>query len=313
MRNILILNFLITILFLQFNQTRANFSNEIIAKVNNEIITKFDLENEIKTIMILNNLEMNRENVLKNKNIAMNSLIRKLIKKSEIKKFDIKDYDDKKLNGYIDNLTNERNISKKEFVNLFKQYGVNYSKFIDNIKIEFLWNSLIVKLYKKQIIINPVEIDNEIEKIINNQDKQIMYKLSQLEIPVTEDIAVIIEKIKMKIKNDKFEEAITEFSIAPSAADRGSLGWINKNNLSENIINSLEKINISETTEPIKTTNSVTFLRIDDIKTNKVDLDNLENIKNKIILEKQNEKLNLFSRSHFSKLETSSLIEKNEK
>ena len=59
--------FLIIILSLK-NISYASVQNKILVNVgNNQIITSYELKNRIKTILILNNKELNQENVNKTK------------------------------------------------------------------------------------------------------------------------------------------------------------------------------------------------------------------------------------------------------
>ena len=64
--------FLIIILSLK-NISYASVQNKILVNVgNNQIITSYELKNRIKTILILNNKELNQENVNKTKKEALN-------------------------------------------------------------------------------------------------------------------------------------------------------------------------------------------------------------------------------------------------
>ena len=87
MKNILIYLWIFFIFSLQ-NQNFSYASTEIkiISKINNEIITNFDVEKEYDYLIALNNelREIPKKEALK---VAKNSLIREKIKTSEIKKF----------------------------------------------------------------------------------------------------------------------------------------------------------------------------------------------------------------------------------
>ena len=79
--------FLIIILIYNFNSININ-SKEIIiiSKINNEIITNVDLENQIKYLLIINNniKNLSRKDLIE---LSKNSLIREILKKKEINKF----------------------------------------------------------------------------------------------------------------------------------------------------------------------------------------------------------------------------------
>ena len=91
MRNKLYIKIIsIFLIFFYSNVANAEIKNKIIAKVGKEIITSFDLENRIRTIIYLNGFEFNQENINNTKNAAIKSLIQKSIKQSELKRFKVK-------------------------------------------------------------------------------------------------------------------------------------------------------------------------------------------------------------------------------
>ena len=63
--------------------------NKIIAKVNNEIITSYDLKNKIKTTLILSNEIINQDNIDRTKKLILKSLIDLKVKKDELKKYEM--------------------------------------------------------------------------------------------------------------------------------------------------------------------------------------------------------------------------------
>ena len=65
-----------------------SIENKIIAKVNNEIITSYELKNKIKTTLILSNEIINQDNIDRTKKLILKSLIDLKVKKDELKKYE---------------------------------------------------------------------------------------------------------------------------------------------------------------------------------------------------------------------------------
>ena len=76
-------------IFLNYNPILASIKEEILITVDNEIITSYDLKNQIRTIIILSNKEVNQDNINQIKKSATSNLINLSIKKIEVEKFDI--------------------------------------------------------------------------------------------------------------------------------------------------------------------------------------------------------------------------------
>ena len=241
----------------------AQTSNTIIAKVDNQIITSTDLENEIKTILLINNIKLTNENFSSSKNLAINSLIRRSIKKSEIERFETTRYSSGDLKNYIEQISKNLNVSKTILKNLFSHNNLDYDLFVEGVKIDLIWNSLIFQLYAKQININTIEVENELKKRMELQVQK-TFKIAEIEFKNTENIKKIIQDISRLNNENKFEEAVKKYSISPSAVQKGNLGWIDSSNLNKIYNKRLRSIQVGKITAPIITANKIVILKLID-------------------------------------------------
>ncbi len=177
--NFLIYIFYILIYNFIFLNLQAKIINNIIVKVGGGIITSIDIENEIMTNLILNKEEISQQNIDKIKNASIKKLINKLIKKGEIDKFNIKGYDKNDLQKYIEFVSKSLNLPSNELKNFFEQKNINYDTFLENHKIELLWNTLIYEIYRNQLNINIIEVENEIKKIKENKSEEELKKFNE--------------------------------------------------------------------------------------------------------------------------------------
>ena len=160
-----------------FLNLQSQINNIIIVKVGESLITSLDVENEIITNLIIKKQEINQTSVNNNKKYAVKNLINKSIKKSEINKYEIKDYNEQDLKNYVQNIAKELNTDSKGLKNIFKQSNIDYEVFLENYKIELLWNTLIFQYYKNQTNINTVDLENEIEKVKDNKTEEEVKKI----------------------------------------------------------------------------------------------------------------------------------------
>ncbi len=307
MKKIFIITFLF---FFNFCSIQSEINNSIILKINNDIVTKIDLNNEIKAILILRNQEFTKENVINNQKLAYQSLIRKVIKQNELNKYEVNDYDQESFISYLNNLYTSRNLSQEEFKILLKKNNLSFEKILNDLKIEFKWNSLIYNLYKNELNLNKFEIENEVTNQIKNFSKIRKYKLSEIEVGLSADTDIIIESAYKELKKNGFLSAVKKFSISPSALQNGSLGWVNEKQMSPQILNEISKMNVGDISSPIRRSDSITIFRLDDMQL--IENKNIDKIKlkEKVISDLKNRKLEFFSRSHFNKLKSTSLIRK---
>ena len=99
-------NFFFFILLSFFKNSSANIEDKIVAKIGNEIVTNYDIVNEINTILALTNKPADKKEFAKLQNIAFLSIKKRLIKENEIKRYKIKKYNKVDVNNYILGLEN---------------------------------------------------------------------------------------------------------------------------------------------------------------------------------------------------------------
>ena len=298
------------LIFLFFNNSaNAKFQNNIIVKIENEIITNFEIKNKILSTLILSNQEINQKNINNIKSKALDSLTQLTLKKIELSKYNISD-DLNQINRYLNSISsNDINSLKLKF----EKNNVEFDLFIEEIKIELKWQKFIYEVYSKKINIDEVSLDGEIKKILKDKVDITEYRVSEIEVErkLNQSSRDVILNIQKKINQIGFENTALNYSVATSSSNKGDLGWINSNSLSKKIFNVLSQMNINDISEPIEKQNVIVFLKLTDKRKIKAENINVNELKKKLITQKKNELFNLYSRSHLSKLKNKSLIEYN--
>tara|TARA_Y100001958_G_C21209775_1_gene535620 strand:- start:695 stop:1618 length:924 start_codon:yes stop_codon:yes gene_type:complete len=305
MKNLFFTTYLLLLLTF-FENTKAAINNKIALKIENKIITQYEIKNKILRSLILSEQEINQKNIDALKKKSLNSLIQLTLKRIELEKYNFK-ADNLQLNKYLQSISSNNVDGLKQ---KFKNNNLDFNLFKEEIVTELKWQRLIYEIYSKKILINESVIDIELKNIIANKAFIEEYHLSEIEIEIeNRDInqAQLIEILE-KIKNEGFEVAALKYSISDSAQNKGDIGWINSNSLSDDIYNKISKLKSGEISDPIKRQSSFLILKVNDKR--KLDSDiNEKELKASLINQKKNELFNLYSRSHLSKLKNTSLIE----
>ena len=171
----------------------------------------------------------------------------------------------------------------------------------EKISIESLWNQLIYEKFSTKVKINKEELKKQINE--NNNLKSKSYLLSEIvfNIENNNDLETKVKMIKNNIKKIGFKNTALTLSTSDSSTFGGQLGWVNEESLNKKIKNSLTKLKIGETTEPIFSSNGFLMLKIDEIKFTKKNY-NLEKELEKLTNFKVNEQLNQYSNNYFNKI-----------
>lgn len=288
--------------FLFMTECLFAYENKIILKVDNEIITNYDIEKEYRYLSTLNK---NIANLDKKKvfEVSKNSLVKEKIKKIEILRNinEIK-LDDKYINQIIKNIYLRIGIANlEEFQKYLRINKVDYDEVVNKISIEALWNDLIYVKYNKKININERELRDQLVKINNKKIK--IFDLSEIffEVIETKDFEEIKKAIYDNISEIGFENTAQQFSISDSSKIGGKIGLIEENKLSKKIKNELKNMKIGQISRPIAMPGGFLILKVNKIEETKNDFD-MELEFNKILKFKINEQLNQFSNIYFSKI-----------
>ena len=284
----------------------AKTSNKILLKVENEIITNYEVKDKILRTLYLTNQEINQYNINKLKKRSLDSIVQLKIKKIELLKYNL-NLDQIQLTNYLNRISNNNILGFQE--NFIKN-KLSYDLFLDEVKTELKWKKLIYEIYSKKISFNEDSINDELEEIIKNNKKIEEVNISEIEIMVNQqsDETSIIE-IQNEIKEIGFENAALKYSISPSASQKGNLGWLNVKTLSNQIYDVIYKMQPGEISEPIKKQNSILFLKINDRRASETNKLNVSELRKNLLNQRKNELFNLYSQSHISKLKNSILIE----
>ena len=295
-----------------FDNAFSNIEDRIIAKVDNEIITNFDLVNEVNTILALTNRPANNNEFGKLQNLAFASLKKRIIKETEINRYKISKFNKADINTYIQSLeTNlgliQQNISLKDH---FKRYGANYDNYLEGVIVNFKWNSMIYTLYRKQLDVDEELIKSELNKQIQEENKIEEYNLSEIVLENWDQIK--LNEVKKSIQENGFVKTATLYSDSISSTKGGSIGWVVSKSISSNYLEEILKLKKTQISKPIKVNNNIVIIKLNDKRILNQNNLNLVEIEKKIIRQKKEEKLNIFSDSHYLNLEKKTYIEINE-
>jgi len=292
----------LTLVFFIINNQTFSYENKILFKVNQEIITSIDIENEYRYLIALNK---NMRNLSKNQifEISKKSILREKIKKIEISNnFKDPKVPDEYLDFLIKNIYQNIDLkNKNEFNEFLKINDINYQYVKKKIEIEALWNELIMLKFKSKIKIN----EDELRKNILSREKNVTrsYLLSEILFEITNSNELTNEYLKIKNTIDEkgFDNAALSHSVSNTASVGGKIGWINESSLNKKLKSIISKKKENQITEPIAVAGGFLILKINQIKEIKNDL-NLEEEVQKMINLKMNDQLSQFSIIYFNKV-----------
>ena len=287
--------------FFIFNSSSNSIENKIIFKIENQIITSLDINNEYKYLLALNPgiKSSNKDDIIR---LAKRSILQERIKKIEIEKnFNNPILPQTFLEKILENIYSKIGLSSLDD---FKKYLINNNIDFENVKnklkIEALWNELILIKFSSKVKINEKELK---EKIIKNNKFLKSYLLSEIsfEISNLKELDNRFQEISKTINNKGFDFAALKYSVSPSSSLGGKLDWINENSLNKTVRNAINNLEINDFTKPINVPGGFLILKINDIKNTEIEIDVDKELKKLEYYEKNNQ-LNQYSKIYFNKI-----------
>ena len=155
-------------------------------KINNEIITTFDVEQEMNYLLALNPQLKKLENK-ELKILAKRSIIKEKIREIEILKYNELKIENFQFEKIHYNLIRSLDFSSQdEFMNYLMNFNVSID-YLKKILIENEWKSLIYAKYIDSIKINKVKLNEKLDSISKNKSL-LEYNLSEIVFKKENDI-----------------------------------------------------------------------------------------------------------------------------
>ena len=277
-------------------------------KIDNEIVTSHDIEQEINYLKALNPglKQINKDELLV---VAKRSIIKEFIKKKEIEKYKKLNLENPQINNVLGNLIKNLNLqNENELENYLNSFNFSIEELKRKIEIENEWKNLIYSKYIKTVKINKKELIEKIEK--SRSEKFLLeYNLSEIVFTNTADVSLdqLFENVQESIRENGFENTANLYSISESSKIGGKIGWIKKNNLSDIINKSLKNLNVNEYSSPLKINNNYFIFKINDIRKIEIEIDKKKEL-DKMIFVETSKQLDKFSNIFYNKIKLNSEI-----
>ncbi len=287
---------------IKLKKIKTSIKDGLYATVGNKAITRSDIMNEIKSILILNNMSYSEENKQELQRMAVKAVIKRNIKQIEIDKKNFLKFNQNDLSYNLERLAKNAGMGLEAFKDVCESNGLDFSVIENQLKTELLWNSLIFYQYGNKITIDIDEINNQL-RLNKNKNEFTEYLISEIIVKaVTKDkLESLVNEIKKKIEIEGFKNTAMKLSISESSINGGDLGWLSENKLAEKFRSILAATPLGGISKAILVNENILIFQVRDKRIIEKEI-NLEELKNQLVDSEKTKMLNMYSRSHFENL-----------
>ena len=301
MKNLKFTIIIFTLIF--FNIDLHASSIKIITKVQDEIITNLDIENEKQYLLFLNP-KLEKLNEKKIKSIAKDSLITEIIKKKEVEKFYNLNNKDNLLNNIEKRFIKNKNLnSKSELIKILEIKNLKYNNIKMKFLIEALWNQLIYNKYSNNLRVDENDLRQNLINQYKVKEKKYEYNLSEIlfTAKINESINETLDKLNKSIGEIGFENTANIFSISNTSKNGGLIGWVNELQISKKIQINIKKLKKNEVSMPIKIGTGYLLIKLNDKREFSQEI-NIDSQVKELVKKETNRQLNTFSVMYFKRI-----------
>ena len=283
-------------------QVKTTLKDGLYATVGNKAITRLDIMNEIKSILIINNMTYSDDTRQELQQMAVKAVVKRNIKEIEIDKYDFLQFSQTDLNFHLNRIAKNANMDLATLKKTCIANGLEFSILEDQMKVELMWNSLIFQIYRNKISVDLDEIDKQL-KLNQNKKEFNEYLISEIVIKAVEKdkLESMIKDIKRRIEIEGFKNVAMKLSISESAVSGGDLGWLNENKIAKKFRSILSNTPVGDLTKAILLNENILIFKVRDKRKIEREI-NLEELKNQLVESEKTKMLNMYSRSHYDNL-----------
>ena len=258
----------LTLVFSTNNSSMSQDIQAISAIVNDEVISRYDVQQRIKLIIVTSGIQPTQENVSRLEKQAIRALVNEKIQLQEAIKLDVPTSSEE-IDLMLRRIASGNEMSSEEIINFISSNGVNSETLLNQIKAELLWNKIVRGRFGSYINISEDEISIVYNRTVESLDRE-QYDISEIFIGFESkeeevDALNLAKRLIEQLKNGaSFSPVAQQFSQASSSGQGGYIGWVAEGQLNSKIVDALKGLNNKQISDPIKTVNGFYVVKLNE-------------------------------------------------
>ena len=256
-------------IFIIFNSLHAT-KIEIVAKINNQIITNIDLEQRLNLAIEISNIPDEVKFRKQIRQQMLNLLVDENLKIQEAEKYGIL-ISSTEVYSEIDRLEQRLKLPKDSLIKSFRKKNIPEIVIYNQIRGQLLWNKIVSYRIANNISISSKQTEEALKNFIKNSG-EVEYNISEIFISHTlnnteNSSEERINSIYNKINSSNFTLLAQQFSDGALNINN----WYRESALNPEVLQTIQNLQVESISKPIKTSSGVhIYLLNDKRKTKKI-------------------------------------------
>jgi peptidyl-prolyl cis-trans isomerase SurA len=250
----------IMVLAVPTGDLQAEIANRVVATVNSDIITLYELNTSIRRVTGLSPRDLQQRDAgkyLELRGAILNNMINEKIAQQEIARLEIK-VTAKDIEESIEQVKRENNLTHEALIEGLKAEGITLEEYKERIKEEIQRFRLVNYEVKSKIVVTEGDVRRYYQNHIDAYTMVYEVRLARIFLSIknrddAEEIAQVKRlgsEILQRLRQGRdFSEMAEKYSQGPAAAEGGDLGWVPLDNLETGLRNTISKLSPGEYTD----------------------------------------------------------------
>ena len=229
---------------------------EIVAKVNGQPITNYDLAQRMNFLAAVTNIKLNESNRQRIETDALQMLIDEKLKLAAAQEID-PNIASRSLAMARDLIDSSFQQNDKNGFEILRELKLDTASIQQKFVTDLAWASFIQAKFSNKLGDVDAKIDAELARMLEDATKP-QIRVSELVLvpepsrPLQDTLRLANEIVSAVTQGANFNAIAQQYSVAGSAHDGGRLGWLSTSQLPQNISDALAKIDVGAVTPPIQ-------------------------------------------------------------
>ena len=229
---------------------------EIVAKVNGQPITNYDLAQRVNFLAAVTNIKLNESNRQRIETDALQMLIDEKLKLAAAQEID-PNIASRSLAMARDLIDSSFQQNDKNGFEVLRELKLDTASIQQKFVTDLAWASFIQAKFSNKLGDVDPKIDAEFARVLEDATKP-QIRVSELVLvpepsrPLQDTLRLANEIVSAVSQGANFNAIAQQYSVAGSAQNGGRLGWLSTSQLPQNISDALAKIDVGAVTPPIQ-------------------------------------------------------------
>ncbi|MDB5421881.1 MAG: PpiC-type peptidyl-prolyl cis-trans isomerase [Brevundimonas sp.] len=231
-------------------------SEGIIATVNDQVITSFDLRQRMLMIIAMSQVQPTEENIPAIQQQALNALIEERLQVQEMRKYPDLQISDQEVDEDIGRMAEEAGTTPQNYMRFLEQGGIRASNMREQLRTEIGWRALVGGRFNTRAKVSRAAVDQAMRQLTEAASKP-QYLVGEIYLEAArvggQQAAVngAEQLVQQMVAGAPFQAVARQFSAAPSAARGGDAGWVVQGTVQAPLQAAMEQLAVGQLSRPI--------------------------------------------------------------